>query len=158
MIDGKRLEREVRCCQRRWPIANINTSRVCREVCLAVRGKAPYAVKLPATPASVAAGGNFETRATIERIWPEFKGKVQLKALNPPPGFNIPTVDVPADKAEGTVKITVAPNVPPGNYTLELRGDAQVPFTRDAKAGSKPTRVADPSTPLVVTVTAAAKK
>src|SRR5262249_36211525 len=36
LIGGRRVEREVRCSQRRWAIDNINTSRVCREVCLAV--------------------------------------------------------------------------------------------------------------------------
>jgi hypothetical protein len=157
VIEGKRVERDVRCCQRRWAIDNKNTSRVCREICLAVRGKAPYALKL-ATPVSVPAGGSFETKATIERLWPEFKGKIQLKPLNAPNGFNIATVDIPADKNDATIKVTVSGNVPPGNYTIEMRGDAQVPFTRDAKTGNKPTRVADPSTPLVVTVTPAAKK
>jgi hypothetical protein len=157
-VDGKRIERAVRCCQRRWPIDNINTSRICRDIGLAVRGKAPYVVKMPSGEVTVAAGGSLETKATVERLWPEFKGKLQLNGLNLPPGFGIAAVNVPEDKTEATVKITVAPNVPPGTYTLDLRGDGQVPFTRDAKTGSKPVRVANPSTPLTVVVTAAAKK
>jgi hypothetical protein len=157
-VNGKEIVRDVRSCQRRWPIANNNTSRACRDICLAVRGQAPYAVKFPPESTTVMAGGNVEVKAGIQRIWPDFKGTVQLKGLNLPPGFNLPTVDVPADRNEGTVKIAVAANVPPGTYSLALRGDAQVPYKRDAKTGMKPIRVADPSTSLTLVITAPPKK
>ena len=157
-VDGKRIEREVRCSQRRWAIANVNTSRVAREVCLAVRAKAPYAVRFPTEPISVTAGTPLETKATLARLWPDFKGKVQLNGFGLPPGFNIATVEIAPDKTEATVKIAVAANVPPGTYSLTIRGDAQVPYTRDPKVASKPLRVADPATSLTVLVTAAAKK
>jgi hypothetical protein len=53
----------------------------------------------------------------------------------------------------------VAANVPPGRYSLVLRGDAQVPYNRDPKATTKPlVRVADPSTPVNVIVDPPAKK
>jgi hypothetical protein len=158
-IGDRRVEREVRCSQRRWPIDNINTSRVCREVCLAVRAKAPYGLKLPDAAVTVMAGGSFETRVTAERRWPDFKGKIQLTGLNLPPGFAVASTALPADMKEVTVKVTVAGNVPPGTYTLVLRGDAQVPFNRDPAAANKSNvRVADPSTPLTVVVTAPVKK
>lgn len=154
-----KLERDVRCSQRRWPIDNINTSRMTREICLAVRAKAPYALKTPVEPITVQAGSAFDAKVTIDRLWPDFKGKVQITGLNLPPGFNVPTTDLPADKNDTIVKIAVANNVPPGTYTVNLRGDGQVPFNKDAKAASKPnTRVADPATPLTVVVTPAAKK
>jgi hypothetical protein len=159
LIDGQRVERELRVCQRRWNIANINTSRVCRELCLAVRESAPYAITLPAEKVTVAAGGKKEFQATVRRLSADFKGKVQLTGLVPPPGFNMATAEVAADKTMATIKLTVAGNVPAGTYTVFVRGDAQVPYNRDAKASSKPNvRVADPSTPLTVEVTAPAKK
>jgi hypothetical protein len=159
VIDGKRLEREVRSAQRRWAIANIDTARVCRDFCLAVRPSAPYGLKGQAEPLTVAAGGTVEAKVAVERRSPDFKGKVQLTGLELPPGINLPTTDVPPDKSEAVVKLTVATNVPPGTYSVVLRGDAQVPFNRDPMAASKPNvRVADPSTPLTVTVTAAVKK
>ena len=157
-IDGKRIERDVRCSQRRWAIANVNTSRAVREICLAVGARAPYAVKFPAEPIAVVAGTALETRATVARLWPDFKAKVQLNGFGLPPGFNIGAVEIAPDKTEATVKINVAANVPPGTYTLTIRGDAQVPFTRDAKTGNKPLRVADPATPVTVVVSAPAKK
>ncbi len=159
LIDGKRVERPVRCAERRWAIANINTSKVCREICLAVRPAAPYALRMPAEKATVAAGGSFETVVSVRRHWPDFKGKVQLIGLNLPPGFNVPATNLPAGQTEARVKISVAGNVPPGTYSVVLRGDAQVPYSRDPKATSKPNvRVADPTTPLTVVVTAPPKK
>ena len=154
-IDGKKIEREVRCSQRRWPIANINTSVVVREICLAVRDQAPYALKLPAEKLTIAAGGSLELPVTLARHWPEFIGPVQITGLNLPPGFNLATVTIPADKTEMKAKLSVAGNVPAGEYSVVVRGDAQVPFSKDAKAASRPNvRVADPSTPVTVVVTA----
>jgi hypothetical protein len=157
-IDGRRVERDVRCAQRRWAIANISTSRVCRAFCLAVKSQAPYGLKTQPELATAAAGGSFEAKVTVERHWPDFKGKVQLTGLNLPPGFSVAATDLPADRNDAAVKVTVAANVPPGTYTVTLRGDAQVPFNRDPAAASKPNvRVADPATPLSVTVTAPPK-
>jgi hypothetical protein len=157
IVDGKKLVREVRAVQRRWAIANISTSRACREVCLAVRPGAPYRVQLP-EKATAPAGGSAEIKVKVRRSAP-FAGKVQLTGLNLPPGFGMATVDIPAGKDEVTAKLTVAGNVPPGDYTVVLRGDGQVPFSRYPKAASKPNvRVADPSTPMTVTITPLAKK
>lgn len=158
LIDGKRVERPVRCAQRRWAIANINTCRVCREVCLAVRSEAPYGIHTPTEGLTVPAGGTDGAKVTVARHWPDFRGKVQLTGLNLPPGFGVAATEVPPDRTEATVKLTVAGNVPPGIYSIVLRGDAQVPFSRD-KGGTKTNvRVADPATPLTVTVLAAARK
>lgn len=152
MIGERRVEREVRCSQRRWAIANVNTSRVCREVCLAVRPAAPYGLKTADAPLSVTAGGEFTAKIGVERRWPDFKGKVQLTGLNLPPGFNLAATDLPADAAEVTVKISVAANVPPGTHSLTMRGDAQVPFQRTANTAKTNVRVADPAPPLTVVV------
>jgi hypothetical protein len=159
VIEGKRLEREVRWSQRRWNIDNNNASRVCREICLAVRPGAPYALKMPEGRISVAAGAAGEMRVVAERLAADFKGKIQLNGLSLPPGFDVPATELAADKSEVKVKIVVAGNVPPGTYSIVLRGDAQVPFSKDAAAPNKPNvRVADPTSPLTVEVTAPTKK
>jgi hypothetical protein len=153
MIAGKKIEREVRPVQRRWPIANINTSVMLREICLAVRGKAPYAVQLPVEKQLVAAGALLETTAKVARHWPEFKGKVQLIGLNLPPGFSFAATDIGMDQTQTKIRLNIAANVPPGEYTVVLRGDAQVPYSRDPAASARPSvRVADPSTPMRVQV------
>jgi hypothetical protein len=159
MIDGKKIEREVRPVQRRWPVANINTSVMLRETCLAVRGKAPYAIRLPEKTLPVAAGASLETTAQVARYWPDFKGKVQLIGLNLPPGFSFATTSIAPDQTAAAIKLNVAANVPPGEYSVVLRGDAQVPFNRDPSAAARPNvRVADPSTPMRVQVLPRADK
>ena len=76
-----------------------------------------------------------------------------------PPGFEVGTVEIPEGKTEVTVRVKVAGNVPAGTYTVVFRGDAQVPFSADPKAQSRPNvRVADPSTPLTVQVAEPPKK
>src|SRR5262249_48440237 len=106
---------------------------------------------------SVKAGGTLSAKLAVRRNWPEFQGAIQLSGLLLPPGFEIANVEVPAKSTEVAVRFTVAADVPPGRYTLALRGESQVPFSPDptVAGAEKPTvRVADPSTPLVVTVTA----
>src|SRR5205085_248809 len=143
--EGKKIEREVRPVQRRYPVANINTSVMLREICFAVRSKAPYTILLPAKPMPVAAGTSLESSAKVTRNWPDFKGNVQLIGLNLPPGFSFATTTVIANKSEAAIKINVAANVPPGTYSVVLRGDAQVPFSRDPSVSVRPNvRVADP--------------
>lgn len=130
-----------------------------REFCLAVRGKAPYAVQLPAEKLSVAAGSMLETSAKVVRQWPDFKGKVQRIGRNLPPGFSFATTEIAVDQTKAKIKRNVAANVPPGDYSVVLRADAQVPYHRDPAATSRPNvRVADPSTPMLVQVLPPVKK
>src|SRR5262249_6932369 len=84
LVKGKRIEPDVRCCRRRWAIANINRSRLPRKIGLAVRSTAPYGLTMPAEKISVAAGGSLEATVKVKRHWEDFKGKVQLIGLNLP--------------------------------------------------------------------------
>jgi hypothetical protein len=160
MIGGQRVERRVGCVQRRFGNGSSNTAtRVCREIGLAVRSQAPYSLKTAQAPLSVVAGGTLETKVTLHRLWADFKDKVQVTGLNLPPGFELEAAEIPEGKSEAPLKFTLTADVPPGTYTLNLRGEAQVPFQRDpAKPEKMNVRIADPATPLTVTVTAAPKK
>jgi hypothetical protein len=159
LVEGHPLVREVACAQRRWAIANINTSVSVRQICLAVRPRAPYGLRMQGAPLTLAAGSAGEVSVTVARHWPDFKGKVQLTGLNLPPGFSMPTTDLPADKHEVKVKLSVAANVPPGTYSVTVRGDSQMPYNRDPAATNRPNvRVADPAAPMLLTVTPALKK
>jgi hypothetical protein len=152
-VNGKEMSWPVRAVQRRWAIANVSTCRLCRQICLAVRPGAAYGLTLPAL-ASTSQGGTVELKVGLKRQG-DFQGKVGLTGLGLPPGFGIAATEVPADKTEGTAKLTVAANVPPGSYSIVVRGDAQVPFRHDPKEKmARNVRVADPSTPVVVEVRA----
>ena len=63
------------------------------------------------------------------------------------------TLSIPADKTEATATIDVQPNAKPGEYVLVLQTQAQVPFTKDPKAVTKPnTLVTLPSRPITLVV------
>jgi hypothetical protein len=159
-VGDKRIEREIGGVQRRFSgDGNTNTaSRVCREICLAVRSKAPYSLKTSDAKLTVAAGGTLETKVTVKRNWSDFKDKIQLTGLNLPPGFEFSSIDLPADQKEVPVKLTVAPEVPAGLYTVVLRGEAPVTFPPDPAAGDRTSlRIADPATPMTIEVTAPKK-
>jgi hypothetical protein len=156
-IDGKRVEREVRWAERRRQDNN-GAMRLCRQLCLAVRPGAAYAIGTPAAPVTVTAGQSVTFQAALERRAADFKGKVQLVGLMLPPGFECPATAVEEGQKTAAVKLTVAEGVPAGSYTVVLRGDAQVPFRPDPKAAAMNVRVADPSTPLTVVVRPPAKK
>jgi hypothetical protein len=168
-IDGRRVERLAAYAQRRWgetvngqPNLN-NASRTCREIGLAVRPKGPYSLSLTSGPTgtAVAVGTRLTAKVSASRFWPEFQGAISLTGLLLPPGFELAPAEVAAGATEITARFTVAADVPPGRYTLALRGEAQVPFSTDPAiaASDKPlVRVTSPSTPLIVTVTAPAPK
>jgi hypothetical protein len=160
MIDGKRVDRAVACVQRRWGDGiGQNATRACRDICLAVRSKAPYGLKTGPEKIAAAPGKAIAAKVAVKRYWPDFKDGVQVSLLNPPAGFEMPTATIPAEKEEISVEIKVAAEVPPGTYSIILRGDAQVPFNPDPKAAEKPKiRVPDPCTPLTVVVPPQAQK
>jgi hypothetical protein len=150
-IDGKRVEREARSVVQ--TVANQQGSRLARNIALAVRPGAPYALTASPAQATALPGGTIELKVAVRRISPDFKGPIQLTGLDTPPPFGVPTVDVPAGQAEATVRVTVAPNARPGAYTLVIRGDAQVPYTKDPDGkDKKDVRVTDPSTPVQIVV------
>jgi hypothetical protein len=157
-VDGKRVEREVTAIQRRWEENFPLSTRANRRIGLAVRSKAPYRLNVAAAPLSVQAGGSVETKVVLSRLWPDFKDKVQVTAFKPPAGFEVAAVDIESDKKEATVKLTLAPEVPPATYSVVLRGDAQVSWKADAKdTEERRLRVADPAPPLTIVVTAPPK-
>lgn len=153
-VGDKEIVRDVRSCQRLWPIANLNHCRAAREICLAIRSTAPYGLKTVTSQPEVKAGGTAEFKVIAERHWPNFKGKIQLTGANLPPGFNLATAEIADGQTSATLKVTVAGNVPPGVYSLVLRGDAQVPYARDPKVNPANLRVADPAMPQSLRVVA----
>jgi hypothetical protein len=68
------------------------------------------------------------------------------------------TLTIGADKGEATVVLEVQANARPGEYTVVLTGQGQVPFAKDPKATARPnTLVPLPSRPITLVVVAAKK-
>jgi hypothetical protein len=152
------LTRDVRPYTRVWNSTDLNSSRPTRELVVAVRGDAPFALTPAAETVEVEAGKKVELKVACERPWPEFKGAVTLTPLSFPNPVKMGSVTVPEGKTEATVTIEVQANARPGTYTIAIQGQGQVPFGKDPKAAAKPTLVGVPSRPVNVVVTPAAKK
>jgi hypothetical protein len=153
-INGQRVERAVACAERRLPDGNANnTGRASRQTCLAVRAKATYFLDVPAEKRLLAPGGALEVKVKAQRLWDDFKGGIQVSAWKPPPGFDITAAEIAPDKTETPIKITASGDVPPGVYSIILRGEAQAAFQPDLSMADKPMyRVADPALPLKLVV------
>jgi hypothetical protein len=153
------LTREVRPYTRVWSANDLNSSRPTRELVVAVAGEvAPFALAPAADTVEVEAGKKIDVVVQAERLWPDFKGAITLVPQLLPNPFKMNTVTLGADKAEATVTLEVQANARPGEYTVSVIGQGQVPFAKDPKAGAKPnTLVANPSRPLTVVVLPAKK-
>jgi hypothetical protein len=148
------ISREVRPYTRVWSEANIGSSRPTRELAIGVRDKAPYQLKIVPDQITVEAGKPAELKLVATRLSPEFQDKISVTPLAFPGNFQLGAFDLPADKSEVPLKITVQNGTRPGPYTLTVLGQAQVPFSKVANAESKPkTLVSSPSLPVTITVT-----
>lgn len=149
--------REVRAYTRVWNSTDLNSSRPTRELVVAVTDAAPFAVSPAADRATVEAGKKAELKLSCVRLQADFKAAVTLAGLTPPNALKVSTGSIPEGKTDATVTIEASANARPGEYTLALQCQAQVPFSKDAKAARANTLVAAPSRPVTVVVTTAGK-
>ncbi|MBN9119398.1 MAG: hypothetical protein J0I06_09605 [Planctomycetes bacterium] len=153
------ITREVRPYTRVWNSTDLNSSRPTRELVVAVAGEtSPFAIAPAVERVEVEAGKKVELRVRCERIWPDVKSPVTLIPLSFPNPIKMGTVNVAADKSDATVTLEAQANARPGEYTVAITGQAQVPFAKDPKANARPnTLVPLPSRPITVVVLPAKK-
>jgi hypothetical protein len=161
IINGQTVVREARSASIVWavqPAQNLPTvSRLDRHVVLAVREPAPFQVTTTLDKATAVQGEKINLTAKLARLSPDFKTPLQATVLDLPPGLvavnnNQPITFAPG-KDEVKAVVDVKANVPPGTYTLVLRGAAQLPFNKDPMAKQKPNiNVVQPSNALTLTV------
>ncbi len=150
---GEVLRREVRPYTRVWPEANIGSSRPMRSLPVAVRESAPFALHFVPERLEVEAGKKVALKLVLERFWPDFKNNVTVLPLAPPGYFRLNSGEIAAGKNEVAVTVEVQPNTPPGEHTLAVLGQAQVPFSKDAATAQRPnTLVSQPSRPMTLVV------
>ncbi len=153
------IVREVRPYTRVWNSTDLNSSRPTRELVVAISGEAaPFALAPAVERIEVEAGKKVDVVVKCERLWPDFKGGVTLIPLSFPNPIKFNTATIAADKSEVTVTLEVQANAKPGEYTVALTGQGQVPFAKDPKASARPnTLVPVPSRPVTVVVLPAKK-
>ena len=157
---GKRgdevLRREVRSYSRTM---NQFGSRPTRELAVAIRELAPVKLSIMPEQVTVEAGQKAEVKLRLIRQWPEFTGSVNFQPLNFPGQFQLGNGTIQPGQTEVPISINVQAGTRPGNYSLVVMGQSQVPFNKDPKATEKPnTLVSTPSLPLSITVTEPPKK
>ncbi|OAI50709.1 hypothetical protein AYO44_05420 [Planctomycetaceae bacterium SCGC AG-212-F19] len=147
------LIREVRPYTRVSTSTQLSSSRPTRQLVVAIRDSAPFHVAPMMDRVEVEAGKKVELKLQCQRLWPDFKSPVNVTPLAFPGPIKTGTVSIPADKTEATATIDVQANAKPGEYVLALQTQAQVPFTKDPKAATKPnTLVTLPSRPIKLVV------
>jgi hypothetical protein len=152
------LRREVRPYTRVWPDPSIGSSRPTRQLALAVRESAPFSLRFPVERLEVTAGKKAELKLHLDRNWTDFKGSLNALPLAFPGNIKMANAQIPAGQSEAAITIEVQAGTRPGEYTLAVLGQAQVPFNKDAKATQKPnTLVSLPSRPLTLVVLPAGK-
>jgi hypothetical protein len=154
---GKRgdveLRREVRPYTRVWSNQDQNSSRPTRSLALAIRESAPFNLHFAAERIEVEAGKKAEAKLLLERHDSDFKNAVNVLSLSVPNGVKLGNIDLGPGKTDATVTLDVQPNTRPGEYTLVVTGQAQVPYNKDPKATQKPnTLVAQPSRPVTLVI------
>ena len=151
------IRREVRAYCRSWSNQDLNSSRPMRELMLAVRETGPFLLTPEKDRVEIMAGNKLTLKMQLDRRWPDFKNSVNLIPLNFPGPIKMGNVSIGEGKTEATITLDVAANAKPGEYTISVTGQAQVPFikeSKESKAGTKAnTLVSLPSKPITVVVT-----
>jgi len=156
-IGGKKIVREVRGASIIFPgPANVNNviliSRMDREMVLAVRGQAPYAVAADKPTITVIQGEKINIPVKMTPIRADFKLPVQVLVLNPPPGLVSQNVTLSNDKKSGTVALDSKTPPAPGVYTLVLRGQTTILTKGAPPKGPQPPNLVEASLPVTLII------
>jgi hypothetical protein len=159
-VNNQKRVREVRAGTIVWavPQPNILTvSRLDRELVIAVRDKAPYSLSAGTDKIVIAQGEKVSVPIKMQPHWPDFKSNVIVTAAALPPGLNLNPLTLTPGKesAMATFDNKGGVALPPGNYTIVLRGQTQLvnpkaPPPKMGKGG--PINHIQASTPISLTV------
>lgn len=156
--DGDRvLTREVR------PYARVSgdqgSSRPMRSLQAAILEDAAYGLELVPDRLVVTAGEPASIKLRATRIWPDFKDKINIVPLNFPGNFQLNQSEIAPGVTEINLTIPVQAGTRPGEYTLTVQGQAQVPYNKDPQAAQKPnTLVSVAARPITIEVREPPKK
>ena len=152
--DGVKFSREVRPYSRVWNQGD-GTSRPMREHWIAVRDKSPFGLRFQEPQASVVAGQKVNVQLKLDRHWESFKEPLNILSVAWPGNFKVNSVQIPFGTNEITLSIEVQAGTRPGEYTLAVLGQGQVPFGKKGDGtDAKNTLVSLPSQPLTLIVKA----
>lgn len=147
------LRREVRPYCRVWTDPGMNSSRPMRELPVAVRESAPFSLRWGQEEVAVEAGKMAEVRLLLTRRWPDFKNNVTVLPLAFPGPLKMANFEFAGEQTELLLRIETQAGIRPGNYTVAVVGQAQVPFSKNPQETNRPnTLVSLSSEPLTLRV------
>ncbi len=153
------LTRLVRPYTRVWQQANIATSRPTRDLLVATCEAAPLRVAIEPAQISVEAGKPAQLKAVARRYWADAANEIRLAALGFQGNFQLADAVLPAGAGEVALTINVQAGTAPGDYTMAVQCQSQVPYAADPQATSKPNNlVTFASLPVTITVLPPEKK
>jgi hypothetical protein len=154
IASGKRgdevLRRDVRPYTRVWKDGD-GTSQPMRDLQVAIVDKAPYSLRAAPDNPTVEMNSKLNLKITAERLWPECQAAIKVIGLGLPGGFQFSEREIAGGQNEGSFDLQVG-NMRPGEYTMTLLGQAQVPIKKDANSPPVNTLVAIPCRPITVKV------
>ena len=148
VVNGTKITREARSAGLVWPVPPGNNipciTRMERETWLAVRGKPVLALTPSLDKPSYYPGDKGVCKIKVDRLLPEAKAVIQLGVNQSQnrQGSELPQnlrfnnnqpIAVNPGQAEGTLNLTIGPDVPPGEYPVVFRAQTQIPFRKDPK-------------------------
>jgi hypothetical protein len=103
--------------------------------------------------ASVVAGQKVDVKLKLDRHWESFKEPLNILPISWPGNFKIQSAQFTLGADELTLAVEVQAGTRPGEYTLAVLGQGQVPFTKKADGSDlKNTLVSLPSQPFTLLV------
>ncbi len=152
-ISGKKVTREARAATITWPVQQVTPTitRLDRELVLAVRDKPPFSLAATIDKIVVQPGERITIPVKLERLQPNFQTTVQVTSLAVPQGLVVQPLALTPGKDSGNVVIDTKQTVPPGVYSLVLRGTTgPVQPKPQPKPGDKVLSL--PASPVLLTI------
>ena len=148
------IRRIVRPYTRVWPDPSVSSSRPTRELVLAVRDSAPFALHFASARVEVEAGKKAEVKLQLQRRAKDFTSKVTVLPQALPGSIRMANAEIAAGKDAVALTVAIQAGTPPGEYTLTVLGQAQVHYSKDPKSAQKPNvLVSLPARPITLVVT-----
>ena len=151
-VGERDLDATARVATLVWNVDDVNAPFVMRE-----STDIPLAVTVDAAPMTVAAkeqkpwetqaGGKLEVPVDVVHR-PGAKGSVAFTAAGLPAELKVAELKIDEKAADGKVEITTDAKLPPGTYTVVLRGVAKLAYARNPQAAERARADADRITSL----------
>jgi hypothetical protein len=153
-VTGEKLVREVRAATITYPTQQAGPpllARIDRELVLAIRGRAQYALAPTQEKITVVQGGKVSLSLKLTRLNPEFKAAVNVSGISLPTGMVLQPTNMTPDK-DAALSFDSKTTVLPGRYTLVLRGQTQPANAKQPPKGNAPPNIIEHAPPIQLTV------